>query len=106
MEALAESYELEGQGQLRFWIKQRPTNSCLASYANAVGHSLCRQAHKCLSCCAKHTEDKDKQDGLSATLSVAAVSLLEKTQVWESLPTDKIFDFSDELDQGLKGAAD
>ncbi len=50
VEKLAKSYELEGQGQQRFWIKQDSSNSCFASIKNVAGHSPCRVAHKRLYC--------------------------------------------------------
>ncbi len=106
---LAETYELEREGQRRFWIKQDPNNSCYASFEGSTGHTLCRKPYECLFCCAKYTEEKDLQEGLSARYTVAALKLFAKRQSWDmlpTLPTDKIFDFIYALDQRLTGAAD
>ncbi len=107
IEALAASYEMEGEGQQRYWMKQRPENCCFASFRQASGpQNLCRMATHCLSCSAKHFEEKDKQDGLIPRRTAAAVSLLSKKCQWLELPTDKIFDFIYTLDQRLNGHAD
>ncbi len=64
VEKLAESYELEGQAQQRFWIKQQPEYCCYASFKAATGtRVLCRKPAHCLFCRAKHFEEKtDKTD--------------------------------------------
>ena len=72
IEKLSESYELEAQGQQRFWIRQRPENCCYASFKSSTG-ARCRKPAQCLFCCAKYTEDKDSQYGLFAHYTVAAV---------------------------------
>ena len=106
IEKLAAFYELEGQGQQRFWIMQQPENCCYASFKSAEGRALCRKPSTCLFCCAKHTEEKDSQYGLFSHYSVAAVSLLAKKLLWSAFSTDKIFDFIYELDLRLTGSAD
>ena len=106
VQSLAESYELEEEGQRRFWIKQAPTNCCYASFKMEEGHTLCRRTSECLYCCGKHTEGRYEQYGLLAHYSVAAVNVHAKKHFWNELPTDSIFEFIYELDQRLIGAAD
>ena len=99
VDSLAHSYELKGEGQTRYWIKQQPENCCLASFKQLkCSQTLCRIANCCLFCSAKRFEEKDKQDGLNPRRTAAAVSLLSKSKQWSELPTDKIFDFIYTLD--------
>ena len=58
VESLAATYELQGQGQTRYWIKQQPESCCLASFIQITGtQTLCRNARRCLFCSAEHFEE-------------------------------------------------
>ena len=56
IEKLSESYELGATGQERFWVRQRPWNSCFSSFPFAEGGNRCRNPAQCLYCCGKFTK--------------------------------------------------
>ena len=55
IEKLSESYEFGATGQERFWMRQRPLNSCFSSFPSAEG-DRCRNPAQCLYCCGKFTK--------------------------------------------------
>ncbi len=76
--ALAESLELEGQGQQRHWVRQHPENCCYASFKGTEGRSLCGMTNQCLYCSAKKTVEMDAQYGLFQHYSVATLNFFAK----------------------------
>ncbi len=92
---VSDSYERGAVGQERFWIRQRPRNSCFQSFPNAEG-DRCRKPAECLYCCGRYTFERNSQYHLLPHVTAAAVKLLTKSigqDGWSPLPTDKIFDF-------------
>ncbi len=100
-DALANSLELEGEGQPIFWIRRHTTNCCFHSF-KATG-AVCERVHRCLFCSAQSKTKKDIHYGLFIKLSVASLYVHATQKGCKALPDDKLFDFILEIDSRLVG---
>ncbi len=68
-DTLAESLELEEQGQQRFWVRRYETNCCF--HSSTPTGAVCDRVHMCLFCSAQKENRRDAHFGLLIHLSVA-----------------------------------
>ena len=88
-EEMRDYYELQGEGQLRYWIKNNPQTCCgvTSSRWEGVQPTPCEKPESCTYCRAVSTTRADIAYGLNLGLTTAKLLLFSQDRQWEKLPT-------------------
>ncbi len=104
-EEVREYYEVPGEGQQRYWLKNSPKTCCaVASGKWQWMHPVpCENPDGCSYCRAVATTKVDDSYGLSLALTTANLLLFSEEKQWGKLTDDSIFGFIMDLHKRLEG---